>query len=90
MTNRCAGFYVVYTARAEVIRSRWPFRHFLKSRDGGRNPQNPPGKGDPGRSPNEAALARFGVPVTDTRPTLSLVDTRGLSSHALLGGEQNE
>ena len=35
----------------------------------------------PCRSPNEAALARFGVPVTDTRPTLSLVDTCGLSSH---------
>jgi hypothetical protein len=44
----------------------------------------------PCHSPNDAALARFGVPVTDTRPTLSLVDSRRLSSHALLGGEQNE
>ena len=44
----------------------------------------------PCRSPNKAALARFGVPVTEMRPTLSLVGTRGLSSNALLGGEQNE
>jgi alpha-D-ribose 1-methylphosphonate 5-triphosphate synthase subunit PhnH len=37
----------VHTARAEVIRSRWPFRQLFECGGRGRNPQNPPEKGTP-------------------------------------------
>ena len=94
MTSRC-GVLRAFTQRAlRSYEAVGPSGNFLNAGAGVEILKIPRKRGPhfslPCRSPNEAALARFGVPVTETRPTLSLVDTRGLSSHALLGGEQNE
>jgi hypothetical protein len=57
MTNRCAGFYA-FTRRAEIIRSRRPFRLFFGSRGRGSKPRNRSGKGAPSVSLRTRAGAR--------------------------------